>query len=103
VTSSSTATSSSIVSTSITITGVTGTSGAVTVKGILKDASGNGLQGLQLTVTVDGGYTGRVITGRGGNFAYAGLGPKKGTHVVTVSFVKTAQYAASSASKSYSL
>jgi hypothetical protein len=90
--------------TSVTITQVLGVQGSIIVKGILRDATGKGLQGLQLRVTVDGGYTGRVITGVGGSFAYSGSGPtSRTTHVVTVWFDKTTQYAASAASATYRL
>jgi hypothetical protein len=93
-----------IVGTSVTISQLASVSGRVTVYGVLRDANGKGLQGLQLRVTVDGGFTGRIITGVGGSFAYVGSGPTaKGQHVVTVWFDKTTQYSASSSSRTYSL
>lgn len=103
-TSSITKSTPTVRGTTITITQVTGASGSVTVKGILKDASGNGLPRLSLRVTVDGRYQGRLITGSGGSFTYYGLGPTvKGAHLVTVWFDGTTQYASSSASRSYYL
>jgi hypothetical protein len=100
----STSSTPTVLGTSVTITQLTGASGAFLVKGVLRDASGKGLQGLQVRVTVDAGYTGRLITGVGGSFAYSGPGPTaKGSHVVTVWFDKTTQYTASSASSVYKL
>jgi hypothetical protein len=100
--SSTTATTSTSIGTTVTITQLTGSSGKVTVKGYLKDAKGNGLSGLQVRITVDAGYTGRVTTTTGGAFSYAGSAPTStGSHVVTVWFDGTTQYVKSSASSSY--
>jgi hypothetical protein len=108
ITSTVTATSSSsptTIGTSITLYKVTSNSGRVTVTGVLKDASGKGLQGLQIRVTIDGGYKGTTITSSGGSFTYTGPGPYHimGVHVVTVWFDQTAQYSASTASLTYRL
>jgi hypothetical protein len=100
--SSTTAATSTSIGTTVTITQVTGASGSVTVKGYLKDAKGNGLSGLQVRITVDGGYTGRVTTTSGGAFSYTGSAPTSaGQHVVTVWFDGTTQYVKSSTSSTY--
>jgi hypothetical protein len=100
--SSTTATTSTRTGTTVTITQLTGISGKVTVKGYLKDAKGNGLSGLQVRITLDAGYTGRVTTTTGGAFSYTGSAPTSaGQHNVTVWFDGTTQYTSSSASISY--
>jgi len=100
--SSSSTTTSTRKGTTVTITQVTGAAGTVTVKGYLKDKNGIGLQGLQVRITVDGGYQGRVTTTSGGAFSYTGPGPTiRGTHYATVWFDGNSQYTASSATRSY--
>lgn len=101
-TSSTAPTTSTRTGTTVTITQLTGASGSVTVKGYLRDAKGIGLSGLQVRITVDGGYTGRVTTTSGGSFSYTGTAPKSvGQHVVTVWFDGTTQYTSSSTSSTY--
>ena len=101
---SSSSTSSTSVGTSVTITSVVVSSGRVTVRGYLKDANGNGLAGLSVKITVDGGYASFPVTASDGSFYSSGAGPTSaGTHVVTVTFLGTTQYTSSSASKSYKI
>jgi len=102
--STTTTTSSTRVGTSLTLSAVTASSGKIAVTGYLRDANGNGLAGMQVRITVDGGYAGITTTTSSGSFSYSGLGPTiKGQHILSVSFSGTTQYASSSATRSYTI
>jgi hypothetical protein len=97
-------TTSTRVGTVVTITRVWGGVGSLLVSGYLKDAYGNGLQGMPVNVYVDGWYLTTVSTSSGGSFTYNAIGPSnKGIHTVTVTFNGNSNYVPSTASASYRL
>jgi hypothetical protein len=97
-------TTSTRIGTVITITKAWGGVGSLLVSGYLKDAYGNGLQGMPVKVYVDGRYLTTVSTFSGGSFTYNAIGPSnKGIHTVTVTFNGNSNYAPSTASASYRL
>jgi hypothetical protein len=92
------------IGTAITLTQVWGRAGNLLVSGSLKDANGNGLQGLPVKVYVDGWYQTSVTTSSGGSFTYNSVGPtSSGTHTVTVTFDGNSQYMSSSKTATYTL
>jgi preprotein translocase subunit SecG len=104
-TSTITMTQPPITPTTVAITQLTATKGAmsrvtVTVKGSLTETYGNPLGGMPVRILFDGVYRLTVTTGSGGSFYYSGSG-SSGAHTVTVIFDGNANYASSQASATY--
>jgi hypothetical protein len=96
-----------ITATTIAITQLTATKGAmsritVTVKGSLTDTYGNPLGGMPVRILIDGTYVATSATGWSGLFSYSWRGPT-GYHTVTVIFDGNSQYASSSTIGTYLL
>lgn len=106
-TSTLTMTQPPITPTTIAITQLTATKGAlsritVTVKGSLADAYGNPLGGMPVRILIDGTYVATSATDWSGLFSYSWRGPA-GYHTVTVIFDGNPQYESSSTIGTYLL